>query len=550
MRWIEILNESVKKYEPMFSGIFSAFMGKDGHLSKSADSIRKHIASAEQILKKEDRIVWYLRWYRLYWCYMMLDTFNGRHIEEDDPQFAKLRKLSDRYLSELGITWHQWDEQWSAAKDLETWGHFANSGCQKVQAVNWDRQLPSQFVLELSALEKDWAEARSQELSHNGDEDVFLDFNDGWAWYDLNTEECDLESKAMGHCGNAGGERGDTILSLRRHIDGARYRPSLTFILDSEGNLGEMKGRANEKPKERYHPYIVALLHDPRIKGIKGGGYQPENNFSINDLPAEQKARLLDQKPALIGIEELWEIYSKGGKRDDELGARLKDRLERELTSFGFNFVEIRLGTQTVDGVIVVEKYQDVKEYFYTANSYTYELAEFFNKHLPLELDRKANLTSIKAENVSQAARKRLFPTMFRALLPLDFKYRASNISEYANGEMEVDLTREGYIEVNLPISHYIGIAHGEDASANLRYLGADLASVSEYDRESLSDAGLIEYADDAVQGAIYEYIDKFSQGKQADMSQELIDLIMSEFGNYADESFTEPDPRQRSFDF
>jgi len=34
-----------------------------------------------------------------------------------------------------------------------------------------------------------------------------------------------------------------------------------------------MKGRGNDKPAPKYHPYVVELLRHHLIRGIKGGGY-------------------------------------------------------------------------------------------------------------------------------------------------------------------------------------------------------------------------------------------------------------------------------------
>src|SRR6266851_947531 len=89
-------------------------------------------------------------------------------------------------------------------------------------------------------------------------------------------------------CGNVPSERpGDRILSLRRKVqrgDMVRWYPIATFILDRDGQLGEMKGRGNDKPAPKYHFYIVALLRHHMINGIKGGGYMPENNFAMEDL--------------------------------------------------------------------------------------------------------------------------------------------------------------------------------------------------------------------------------------------------------------------------
>ena len=71
----------------------------------------------------------------------------------------------------------------------------------------------------------------------------------------------------MGHCGNtAAGEPGQRILSLRqpRKVGTQTWwEPHATFILSAKGYLGEMKGKQNNKPVPRLHPYIVALLKLP-----------------------------------------------------------------------------------------------------------------------------------------------------------------------------------------------------------------------------------------------------------------------------------------------
>ena len=63
--------------------------------------------------------------------------------------------------------------------------------------------------------------------------------------------------------------------------------------------LGEMKGRGNDKPAAKYHRHIISLLESDIVKGIQGGGYMPENNFSMNDLKPEEADALMEKKPTL-----------------------------------------------------------------------------------------------------------------------------------------------------------------------------------------------------------------------------------------------------------
>jgi hypothetical protein len=113
----------------------------------------------------------------------------------------------------------------------------------------------------------------------------------GWKWVDLEKGYCSQEAEAMGHCGNSGAAQGDNIVSLR---DPEGYA-HLTFIVN-DGFLGEAKGRANNKPSEKYHKPILELLKSKHIDAIKGGGYAPENNFDYHDLHDDHKKEL-DHKP-------------------------------------------------------------------------------------------------------------------------------------------------------------------------------------------------------------------------------------------------------------
>jgi hypothetical protein len=137
---------------------------------------------------------------------------------------------------------------------------------------------------------------KKQKNSQGAKGKTILNFPDGYHWVNLEKGYCDKESKSMGHCGNAGGRWGDTILSLRN----SENIPHLTFILNN-GVLGERKGKGNEKPAIKYHPYIIELLKLPIIKELGKGRYLPENDFQLNDLSEEQTKELLKIKPTLGG---------------------------------------------------------------------------------------------------------------------------------------------------------------------------------------------------------------------------------------------------------
>ena len=165
----------------------------------------------------------------------------------------------------------------------------------------------------------------------------------------------------MGHCGNVPSQRpGDQILSLRRQVqrgDIARWYPVATFILDRDGQLGEMKGRGNDKPASKYHPYIAELLRHRLISGIKGGGYEPQNNFSMSDLDPAAREQLIRQKPALRG---LLSYYEEEGMTD-----RVLAMLDQQMASRGLPEYE---SFDRAKREFVLSTYRDLEQ-FVGANS-------------------------------------------------------------------------------------------------------------------------------------------------------------------------------------
>jgi len=138
--------------------------------------------------------------------------------------------------------------------------------------------------------------------------EVFLQLSPHWRW-ELLGRTCRKEAKAMGHCG---GLRDVTIgpfdhlLSLReiKPIEGTdrtRSFARLTFVWNSQtGLLSQMRGPANTKPNPAWHPLIVPLLMDPRVKGFSPVNYRPEGNFHLYDLDIETLRSLIERKPQLV----------------------------------------------------------------------------------------------------------------------------------------------------------------------------------------------------------------------------------------------------------
>ena len=255
---------------------------------------------AKTILKKNDRIVWFLRWIQL---------FAARHLCIQNPN--DFTEFYQKYLSDFNkanaTTLSEEDVrkiEGRLAIYKTTLEHFYSLPINSIQTYVMDRQPIEQVIDTFKKFERIWQEENKRLMPYQ-DEKVVVGFPDGMMWVHLPRGYCDEESKAMGHCGNAGASHGETILSLRRmvaHGEHKFWEPFLTFILDKDGYLGEMKGRNNDKPVPRYFPYIVKLLENDIIKGIKGGGYLPSHNFNINDLDEAEQDRLYAIKPDLAPL--------------------------------------------------------------------------------------------------------------------------------------------------------------------------------------------------------------------------------------------------------
>ena len=291
------------------------------------------IQRAKPILQKEDRMIWYLRFLRQ----EIIDDLLLKDIFDKE----KLRKLITDYERKVGVKFHE-DEFRATGNHksvLEELQHFLSLPIPEIQNYVFKNQSAGEIISFFEAAEAEWKKTVSDMFVDNESE-ILIDFKNGWYWVDTKKAYCGKEAAAMGHCGNSPrSDTADTILSLRKGkvINGDRYwEPHLTFILNSSGNLTEMKGKGNDKPADRYHEMIIKLLLHPRIEGIVGGGYLPENNFEITDLDPEVAENLIKTKPSLGSSYDL--LQMNDGKVTDEIVHRLIDEMEslnsRNLTDY------------------------------------------------------------------------------------------------------------------------------------------------------------------------------------------------------------------------
>ena len=162
-----------------------------------------------------------------------------------------------------------------------------------------------------------------------------IEYPNGFYWIDLETNNCESEAEAMGHCGRASS---DTLLSLRQKKKDGSIEPFVTVAIDynrdlpedSEGNIifkgvdkediyttiYQIKGKANKKPIEKYHPYIVDLYIKYNLYDLAEDRYEPETDFQISDIEDMTLfERILNERPNLIDINKI--IFYKNKKITD-----------------------------------------------------------------------------------------------------------------------------------------------------------------------------------------------------------------------------------------
>ena len=315
-RYLQMFNKAIKGLEP-----------------SAVDALKKQVKYAMNKLKREDRIIWYLKKYR------------GRFLGPDHPDAIETRKVASKFSDLLHFISNAETNSYQSVLNYQ----FKPDA--KVDQVLED--LKGLEDLEVAKREED-----SRLIDHNeyeeGDIKPIIEFDDGWAWWEIASESCELEGDAMRHCGNtATPKEGDKVLSLREPIqegDKTYYKPHATFIVNN-GFLGEMKGYGNQKPKASLHPYIKKLLLSDYVDMIMGGGYEPKQNFAFKDLKIEDQKEVLAVKP---GLEDVESYYKTKGLTDG-----IKKYIEPYFEGYSdFEFKKI----DNIDYIVML-KYKDINEY-------------------------------------------------------------------------------------------------------------------------------------------------------------------------------------------
>ena len=271
-------------YEQMFDDL------RDGKNNTYPDLVTAEMKWAKINLKKNDRIIWWLRlvkvWIAIaaYHDYVTALPHEYREPEgkERDEKIQRYRIRAETIIKKFNSKSKDWKFDISSTHDNhnnnpmfktldslkkelvrhkhEDLKHFLEQSIPKIDNhifgwEGWDK-LKSLFV----EYEEEYVATHKEVIDIEPDDILFLDVGGGFAWYDLDKPYCQKEGDAMGHCGNVTKKHlydTYTILSLRKKIDDKTVKPYATFILDKdEKMLGEISNKTF-----RLEPLILNYSH-------------------------------------------------------------------------------------------------------------------------------------------------------------------------------------------------------------------------------------------------------------------------------------------------
>lgn len=336
-----ILDEAadVEAYLQGFEGL--TFYKNNNNLQSK---VRSTIEWAIRVLKKNSRIVWFMRWVKMYLLqqYANRDQHLKGNAGADD--FKKYLRELDKFVKQgmdKGMVLASLTPPDRLMTELE---HFYTDTLQrnipKLSEYEPGFSTPNKVLRDLENIEKEASKERSVVTTYEPHRYVtenevkskegwrrVLIVEDGWDWWEIPSHSSRILSRIMsgaeggGHCGTCQNSR-STILVLAElaEFEGeAAIIAHLSFELGPNGNLLQMKGYKNSKPEKRYHPAIVKLLIEyDDIKGVKGGTYKPETDFKLEDLSREQLEAVEDAKPGIGEVEpDLYTEWNKNGPSDE-----------------------------------------------------------------------------------------------------------------------------------------------------------------------------------------------------------------------------------------
>ena len=343
--------EAADKYLPMIDSVAVAL--QNGQMAKIAEIDRSVVLKVDETkksLKREDRIIWALRFFKkalieeLLWMVanepeFFQKRFHSRPAPEQPNLTRQFQKLGD-----VDITpFQEYDPNdpemleapYSGFGTLdainERLGHYLkvaatygeNEPDNIIHTLRFERQSfgeivslfrrgENQLLRRHAASIHIWPERKGQfdMRDEEGPVETLIPFSNGWRWFDLhrncseirNDPQAPSNLAVTGHCANVVSKGPVTALELDEPLGNDRWKHHAFFLLGQDGLMTEMKGRKNQKPSPRLHKYILELFrHDKRIKGVnRVRGWNPAHDFALSDLSKPDQDILKRERPELF----------------------------------------------------------------------------------------------------------------------------------------------------------------------------------------------------------------------------------------------------------
>lgn len=294
-----------------------------------SDLFEKELRCATQTLKRDPCVVWYLKWFRAALAIIAKTRFAeaGQSIDEVptvNDVYRAITKGMDYTEFEDKITKHglKYMRKRRAKVELalsyripkiETYPFTNNNFVSTCDEIN---QYLDDWLYNLRVVDMDtYPEAYRIE--------TLIQYPDGSRWVNLHRSECPIEGKSMKDCGRTGANNvGVTdILSYRvpvsdrgvplKNVHGeSRYwKPHIhaTYNFDRH-RIGDIRGKCNEIPNEKYHKVIVDLLSFPWINGFTDQEFLGPV-FSMSSLSDDLQYQAYLANPRLFHMKDVYHTY-------------------------------------------------------------------------------------------------------------------------------------------------------------------------------------------------------------------------------------------------
>tara|TARA_B100001094_G_scaffold224530_1_gene218748 strand:+ start:4310 stop:6160 length:1851 start_codon:yes stop_codon:yes gene_type:complete len=267
-------------YGRLFKAFVRAYVRDEGDLSK----IRKLITNSFSVKAKEDQLQRFLDARRDKGNEGALRVLN-KLVTSLDKQIRK----AWRSMEDKGVDWNNIEEEFDREitqsvkkQQFAEAGVITSNILELINFVNKDKSddnakklvafykkindLGSESIIDLT---NSWVADQKLNIDMTlcpdaevGEPCVMHNFEDGFFWYDISADTCDITARKMSSCGQASMD-GSELFNLMSHSETGKPRWHVTVEWnEDEKSFIQVLGNANTVPKQEYWPHIKWLYEN------------------------------------------------------------------------------------------------------------------------------------------------------------------------------------------------------------------------------------------------------------------------------------------------